>query len=64
MKVLLISADPPERNVKFRKTLGIPDSFTLLSDVDHRSARCFIRFLKHYPAGANWHVGTAWERKA
>ncbi len=53
---LLISADTPERNQRFREKLKIP--FTLLSDVDHAVADLYgipisrkQRWAKHYQDG-------------
>jgi hypothetical protein len=55
---LLISADPPSRNQRFREALTLPAAFVLLSDEDHAVAdRYGVPISRKHPAAKNYRDG-------
>lgn len=58
LRPLLISADPPERNVKFRASLRLPPAWPLLSDPDHAVAdRYGIPIARKHPKAISYTDG-------
>lgn len=58
VRPLLISADPPRKNVKFRQSLSIPDDWPLLSDEDHAVADQYgIPISKNHPQARKYSDG-------
>lgn len=58
LRPLLISADPPERNQKFRRSMKLPAEWPLLSDPDHAVAdRYGIPIARKHPKAISYQDG-------
>lgn len=58
VRLLLISADPPETSARFRKSLSVPDGWALLSDPSHEVADRFgVPISRKHPKAASYPDG-------